>query len=153
MSGEFSAGLRTMEQPTASAGAIFQVSRVSGKFHGVTAPTTPAGSRSIMAHEESPTLGISSSTLSMASPNHLRVRWQARTSIALASRAGLPISRAVRTASWSAWSFTRCAHRIMTSLRSAGAMPDQRRSSKAARADATARSTSSAEAMATSVTT
>ena len=37
-------GLMTIVQPAASAGAIFQVSRSNGEFHGVIAATTPTGS-------------------------------------------------------------------------------------------------------------
>jgi hypothetical protein len=42
--GESSAGLSTTVLPQASAGAIFQVSSISGKFQGAMAATTPAGS-------------------------------------------------------------------------------------------------------------
>ncbi len=38
-------GLRTSVLPASSAGAIFQKARVSGKFHGVMAATTPSGLR------------------------------------------------------------------------------------------------------------
>jgi hypothetical protein len=38
-----SAGLRTTVLPVARAGAIFQASMSSGKFHGMTWPTTPSG--------------------------------------------------------------------------------------------------------------
>src|SRR5215207_3270809 len=38
------AGLRTRVFPAASAGAIFQLAIVSGKFHGTMSPTTPSGS-------------------------------------------------------------------------------------------------------------
>jgi hypothetical protein len=37
------------EQPAAKAGPIFHASISSGKFHGSTRPTTPTGSRTIMA--------------------------------------------------------------------------------------------------------
>ena len=43
MSGVVSAGLRTIVLPVARAGAIFQDAMSSGKFHGITAPTTPSG--------------------------------------------------------------------------------------------------------------
>src|SRR6185503_11080502 len=43
----FDAGLMTTVFPVASAGAIFQTASMSGKFHGVIAPTTPTGSRSV----------------------------------------------------------------------------------------------------------
>ncbi len=35
--------------PSASAGAIFHMAWRSGKFHGVIAPTTPIGSRSVIS--------------------------------------------------------------------------------------------------------
>src|SRR5205085_7880521 len=43
----FDAGLMTTVFPQASAGAIFHTANMSGKFHGVMAPTTPIGSRSV----------------------------------------------------------------------------------------------------------
>src|SRR6185503_21160810 len=43
----FEAGLMTTVFPHASAGAIFHTASMSGKFHGVIAPTTPTGSRSV----------------------------------------------------------------------------------------------------------
>ena len=80
--GDASAGLRTTEQPTASAGATFQTAIVSGKFQGTIAATTPAGSRWIRASELRAVFGISSRTLSMASPNQRKVRITARLSTA-----------------------------------------------------------------------
>ena len=46
-SGASSAGLCTTVLPHASAGASFHDAITSGKFHGVIAPTTPTGSRSV----------------------------------------------------------------------------------------------------------
>src|SRR5687767_14188547 len=43
----FDAGFEMMVLPQARAGAIFQTASMSGKFHGVIAPTTPSGSRSV----------------------------------------------------------------------------------------------------------
>ncbi len=43
------AGLTMIELPAASAGPIFQASISSGKFQGRTKPTTPTGSRTIIA--------------------------------------------------------------------------------------------------------
>jgi len=43
VSGVVSAGLRTTVFPAASAGAIFQASISSGKFHGMIWPQTPSG--------------------------------------------------------------------------------------------------------------
>src|SRR5208282_5954493 len=42
--GVSSAGLATMVQPAASAGAILRASMAMGKFHGVIAAATPTGS-------------------------------------------------------------------------------------------------------------
>ena len=41
--GVSSLGFATMVLPMTKAGAIFQVSKYSGKFHGVISPTTPTG--------------------------------------------------------------------------------------------------------------
>src|SRR5258708_34514950 len=46
VSGVISDGLATTVLPAASAGAIFQVNRYSGRFHGEMQPTTPTGARS-----------------------------------------------------------------------------------------------------------
>jgi hypothetical protein len=46
-SGVCSAGLSTIVQPAASAGASFQAAIMSGKFHGMICPTTPTGWRSV----------------------------------------------------------------------------------------------------------
>ena len=45
--GVISDGLATTVFPAASAGAIFQVSRYSGRFHGEMQATTPSGRRSV----------------------------------------------------------------------------------------------------------
>jgi hypothetical protein len=47
VSGVCSAGFSTTVFPQASAGATFQAAMSSGKFHGMMAPTTPTGSRSV----------------------------------------------------------------------------------------------------------
>ena len=47
VTGVSSDGLTTAVQPAARAGASFQVSRASGEFHGMMAPTTPTGTRSV----------------------------------------------------------------------------------------------------------
>ena len=46
-SGVWSAGLHTIVQPAASAGAILRTISVIGKFHGPIAPTTPTGCLSV----------------------------------------------------------------------------------------------------------
>ena len=47
VSGVCSAGLSTTVFPQASAGATFHAAIDRGKFHGMIAPTTPTGSRSV----------------------------------------------------------------------------------------------------------
>ena len=47
VSGVSCAGFRTTVHPAARAGATFHVARLSGKFHGTIAATTPTGSRSV----------------------------------------------------------------------------------------------------------
>ena len=42
------AGLKTTVSPHTSAGAIFQLGMAIGKFHGVIAPTTPTGRRTLI---------------------------------------------------------------------------------------------------------
>jgi hypothetical protein len=60
VSGDFSEGLSTSELPDASTGPIFQDAMSSGKFHGTMAPTTPIGSRVIVANAPGP-VGATSS--------------------------------------------------------------------------------------------
>ena len=67
-SGACSAGLSTTLLPAASAGATFQTARSSGKFHGVTAPMTPSGSRVTSARLPGSVGVISPLILSSASP-------------------------------------------------------------------------------------
>src|SRR5215213_3295254 len=45
--GVISLGFATTVQPDAIAGAIFQVKRYSGRFHGLIHPTTPSGCRNV----------------------------------------------------------------------------------------------------------
>ncbi len=45
--GEISDGFATTVQPAANAGAIFQVNRYKGRFHGLMHPATPVGCRSV----------------------------------------------------------------------------------------------------------
>ena len=45
--GVTSDGLATTVLPAARAGAIFQVNRYSGRFHGLMQPTTPSGRRRV----------------------------------------------------------------------------------------------------------
>ena len=54
VTGVTSLGLATTQLPAASAGAIFQVNRYSGRFHGLMQPTTPSGWRSVRLRPASP---------------------------------------------------------------------------------------------------
>ena len=49
VSGVSSAGFSTTVFPQASAGPSFHEAMLSGKFHGTISPTTPSGSRKVMA--------------------------------------------------------------------------------------------------------
>ena len=54
VSGVRDAGFRITAFPQASAGAIFHIACSRGKFHGVIAPTTPTGSRSVNRKDPAP---------------------------------------------------------------------------------------------------
>ena len=140
--GVCSAGLTRVEHPAASAGASFQAAISSGKFHGSTRPTTPAGSLTISATAFSPVGETLPKLLSASSPYH----WKNRgTSVPISWRQSVivfPLSRLSRTASSCAFWRTRFASRIRTSLRASGARRDHVPSSNTRRAAATARSTS-----------
>jgi hypothetical protein len=62
----YSDGLSTIVQPAASAGATFCASSISGAFHGITAPTTPTGSRSVKTMWSPPWYGGSVSPASLS---------------------------------------------------------------------------------------
>ena len=66
VSGVSSAGLRTTVLPAASAGASFHDAIASGKFQGVISPTTPIGSRNVMATP--PSTGIVSPSRRSGAP-------------------------------------------------------------------------------------
>ena len=59
--------MSTTAQPAASAGAILCATRLSGKLNGEIAPTTPIGTRSVMASLPSPACEPSMGTTSPAS--------------------------------------------------------------------------------------
>ena len=91
-------GLRTRVLPASRAGAIFQKARMSGKFHGVMAATTPTGRRTTS------TRASASSWMTWGGVSRLAKYWHqmaaAKTSM-LASASGLPCS-AVRIGASSA---------------------------------------------------
>ena len=70
-SGVCSAGLSTIEQPAASAGAALRVGIADGKFHGVIPTVTPIGSRKTTMRRSGIGAGIVSPLTRFASsPNH-----------------------------------------------------------------------------------
>src|SRR5664280_454270 len=89
VSGVNGEGLSTRVLPASSAGAIFQNARVSGKFHGVMAPTTPIGRRTTS------TRASASSWMTCGGVSRLAKYWhqmaEANTSM-LASPSGFPCS-------------------------------------------------------------
>ena len=50
----YSEGLTTTVHPVASAGATFWAKSIIGAFQGMTAPTTPTGSRKVMICTSAP---------------------------------------------------------------------------------------------------
>ncbi len=92
------AGLKTTVFPVTSAGIIFQHGIATGKFHGVTIPATPIGTRMLMAH-------LSGSSDGTVSPNALRPSPAMRKAMSIPSwtspRASVrtfPISRVIARA-------------------------------------------------------
>ena len=77
----YSDGLATIVQPAARAGATFCADSSSGAFHGITAPTTPTGSRSVMTRWSPPWYGGSVSPASLST----QPAWWSKTS---ATKAG-----------------------------------------------------------------
>src|SRR2546425_12817551 len=67
-SGVSSAGFITTQFPAASAGAIFQLVNMRGKFQGATRPTTPSGSRGGKVGEPAPPGMTGTSELSPPPP-------------------------------------------------------------------------------------
>ena len=132
------------------AGANFQVAISSGKFQGTTAPITPSGTRRIMAMSRPPVGAISSYILSAASACHWKKKAEPGASTFTVSEIGLPISKVSSRAISVTLSRISLARFRITSLRSLGAFPDQRPSSKAARAAFTAASMSLLLPLATS---
>ena len=153
VAGVSGAGLTTTVHPAASAIEIFQAAICSGKFHGITAATTPTGSwrrRFVLGAGtvlNGSTSGASSTGASSAIARNHRIELPTSTALALATVE--PASRVSQSASSAARSRSSWATHPSTAARSCADLPDQRPSSKAARAAATARSTSSGPPSAT----
>ena len=138
-----SGGFTTTELPAARAGPSFQASMASGKFHGSTAPTTPIGSWTIMPRAPSPAGAVFPKSLSAASAyQRIEVIVSGRSN-SRQSVSGLPASIASVSARSSRFSSSSATRRRI-SRRSEGCMRLQTPESNAARAEATARSTSCA---------
>ncbi len=144
--GTSSAGLKTTQLPKASAGAIFQAGMASGKFHGVTAATTPTGSRVTSISMPGRTESSRSPDWRSASPAKYLKMAPARPASPMPSAIGLPCSRASSRPSSSLRARISVPARSRMSNRCCGVVCDQ--PSNAVRAAAMARSTSAAVARA-----
>lgn len=147
VSGAFSDGLRTTVLPASSAGASLETTCWSGKFHGVIAPTTPIGSRTI---SEVPISSVQAKSSARPATDSMtaagKATWAVRDMVI-----GEPISAVIAPAI-SSWRAVRPApRRRSTSARCCGVVAAQ--AGKAARAAATARSTSVAVPAGASATT
>ena len=91
-SGASWAGLTTTVQPAARAGASFQTTRATGKFHGVMAATTPIGS----GRTQLPVVGVRPGSWVVHRRAASAAKWwttsAARSTSARASASGLPSS-------------------------------------------------------------
>ncbi len=147
VSGAFSDGLKTIVLPASRAGASLETICWSGKFHGVIAPTTPIGSRTISELPTSSVQAKSSARPAMDSTTAAgNATWAVR-DIPI----GEPISAVIAWAISSVRAARPAPRRRSTSARCCGVVADQ--AGKAARAAATARSTSAAVPAGVSATT
>ncbi|SFN06980.1 hypothetical protein SAMN04487980_1010217 [Streptomyces sp. cf124] len=75
--GVTSDGLMTSAHPAASAGNSFHDSRVSGKFHGVIAATTPTGSGTEYARTPGTPEGSPARATTLRAVARAKERWKA----------------------------------------------------------------------------
>ena len=136
------AGLTTTLLPVARMGPSFQAAIWIGKFQGRMAPTTPRGSRTIMATLPGPVGATFSYSLSIASACQRKQCTVSGTSMVRQSVIGLPASRQSSRASSPRFFSSRSAKWSRTCFRSAGERLAQTPFSKERRAALTARSTS-----------
>ncbi|MGF6696776.1 hypothetical protein OKW38_001387 [Paraburkholderia sp. MM5496-R1] len=94
--GTSSAGLKMTQLPKARAGAVFHAGIAIGKFHGVTRPTTPTGSRVTSTAKPGRSDGRISPPTRRASPAKNLKTCPARVTSPTASANVLPSSRASR---------------------------------------------------------
>jgi hypothetical protein len=92
------AGLTTTAQPAASAGASFQTTSATGKFHGVIAATTPTGAGRTQLPVASVGPGSCWAHIRSASAAKWWITSAARATSAWASASGLPTSRCTSSA-------------------------------------------------------
>ena len=147
------AGFKTTAQPAARAGAILWATRLKGKLNGEIAPTTPIGTRSVMATFPVP---AGEASIGTTSPASLRASTAAMVKVDVARAAsmraafiGLPASDEIVRATSSARSSTRRAVRSRIAARSCAGIG----SAIARSAASTARRASSAPPCATRPTT
>ena len=120
VSGVRSAGLNTMVQPAATAGAIFRAPIASGKFHGVTNTQGPTGSLVIRIRVLPSTEVAWSPPIRTASSENQRRNSAPYATSPFASARGLPISAVMMAASRSVLAMTRSKARRRMSARSRG---------------------------------
>lgn len=106
---DFSAGFGTIELPAPNAAAPFHVAKPSGKLHGVSAPTTPNGTRDTIAKSPGVVGAISSQIFSMASAYHWNQCTDPDTSIVAASSTSLPMSMLTQRANSSRFAWIKSA--------------------------------------------
>ena len=92
------AGFTTTAQPAARAGASFQTTRATGKFHGTIAATTPTGAGRTQLPVPSVGPGICCTHIRSASAAKWWTTSAARATSAWASASGFPISRCTSSA-------------------------------------------------------
>ena len=138
LSGATSLGFSTTVQPTASAGATFAITWCSGKFQGVMHPTTPTGSRvtsvRLIVSSNAKSRAVAGTPPVVAAGIPAWIMVDMPRGIPISSEMSVPISP-MRAPNWPA----RPSIRARRSSSGVAAQP-----SKAARAAATAASTSTA---------
>ena len=124
--GVTSLGFATTVLPAASAGAIFQVNKYSGKFQGEIHPTTPMGCRSVKFIVLSPILSCASlENCVMACAKNLKLLDALGISTDFAKLNGFPLSKDSASANFSKLSSIKSAIFERIALRSLMVVLDQ----------------------------
>ncbi|SPU85324.1 Uncharacterised protein [Burkholderia cenocepacia] len=145
--GSRSLGFSTNVLPVASATGNIQHGTMHGKLNGVMPATTPSGWRIVQLSMPVLTWSVKSPFSSCGTPHANSMMSMPRATSPCASENTLPCSAVMIAASVSRCSFISCRKRCSTRARRIGGVSAQ--AGNAARADATARSTSSLPASAT----